>query len=112
MYEFTRIQTMLDMKGVNMREMCDYIGASSGNVSDWKSGRSHPTVDKYVKMADYFGTTVDYLTGREEMPKASTPDAQELLRIFNDADREGKTMILAAAFKEKRRMQEIGGTNL
>lgn len=106
MYEFSRIQQMLDMKGVSMREMYEYIGASSGNVSDWKSGRSHPTVDKYVKMADFFGTTVDYLTGRAEMPMATTPDAQELLRIFNDTDREGKTMILAAAFKEKRRMNK------
>lgn len=107
MYEFSRIQTLLDAHNMSAKEMCDRIGISTGNVSDWKSGRSSPSAEKYCLMADFFMVSVDYLMGRDELPKADTPDAQELLRIFNSADREGKTMILATAFKEKRRMQNL-----
>lgn len=34
-------------------------------LSDWKSGRSTPKIDKLNKIADYFGVTLDYLFGKE-----------------------------------------------
>lgn len=107
MFDYSRIQKLLDEKRMSANDMCKSCGISSGNVSDWKSGRSSPSAEKYCLMADFFYVSVDYLMGRDELPKADTPDAQELLRIFNSADREGKTIILATAFKEKRRMQNM-----
>lgn len=35
-------------------------GIAQSTLSDWKSGRSKPKVDKLKILADYFGVTVDY----------------------------------------------------
>lgn len=40
------------------------LGISSGTITQWKNG-SIPSGENLVKIADYFGCTVDYLLGRE-----------------------------------------------
>ena len=40
------------------------LDVSMGNISDWKNGRSVPNAFSLVKLADYFGCSVDYLLGR------------------------------------------------
>ena len=42
------------------------LDVSMGNISDWKNGRSVPNAVLLVKLADYFGCSVDYLLGRTE----------------------------------------------
>ena len=42
------------------------LDVSMGNISDWKNGRSVPNAVSLVKLADYFGCSVDYLLGRTE----------------------------------------------
>lgn len=42
-------------------------GISSGNISDWKSGRSKPNAETLIKIAEYFSCSVDYLLGRTNM---------------------------------------------
>ena len=42
------------------------LDVSMGNISDWKNGRSVPNAVSLVKLADYFGWSVDYLLGRTE----------------------------------------------
>lgn len=49
-------------------------GISSGNICDWKSGRSKPNAETLVKVADYFSCSADYLLGRtniKELQKQS-----------------------------------------
>lgn len=38
-------------------------GISTATLSDWKTGRSVPKLDKLKKLADYFGVTLNYLIG-------------------------------------------------
>ena len=42
-------------------KLSDDTGISTGNISDWKSGRSMPTASKLVILADYLDCSVDYL---------------------------------------------------
>lgn len=42
------------------------LGIASSSLSEWKSGRSQLKIDKMLKIADYFGVSVEYLmTGKE-----------------------------------------------
>ena len=43
---------------------------ASGTVSEWKKGRA-PQNATLLKIAEYFGVSVDYLLGKEEKPVAS-----------------------------------------
>lgn len=49
---------------------------SSGAITSWKSGRC-PHHKTMIKLADYFGVSVDYLLGKEEAP-IRTPELSQI----------------------------------
>lgn len=51
---------------VSNKDLSQNVGVSSGNISDWKSGRSKPNIDTIIKIADYLDVSVDYLLGRTD----------------------------------------------
>lgn len=53
------------------KKLSEATGISTGNISDWKSGRSKPTADALILVADYFGCSVDYLLGRTDKPEVN-----------------------------------------
>lgn len=40
-------------------------GISNSNLSRWENGKVIPSIDFCVKLADYYGITLDELIGRE-----------------------------------------------
>ncbi len=56
--------TLLQPRGIS-KKLSEATGISSGNISDWKKGRSKPTAEALTLIADYFDVSVDYLLGRE-----------------------------------------------
>lgn len=64
---FYRIQSL----GMTAKKVSDDTGISTGNISDWKSGRSMPTAPKLVILADYLNCSVDYLLGRTDNPEVN-----------------------------------------
>lgn len=64
MYEI--YQKLLDEKGIKNADVSRATGISNMTLSDWKNGKSTPKQDKLMKIADYFGVSLDYLmTGKE-----------------------------------------------
>lgn len=72
-------------KGITQKQLATNIGASQGNIADWKSGKSAPSIDKLPLIADYLNTSVDYLLGRSE-PAAPEldPESQEILDMYTE----------------------------
>lgn len=54
-----------------MKEFCDASGISINTYQNYESGKRTPTADILLKLADFYGVTVDYLLGRE--PQKETP---------------------------------------
>ncbi len=50
-----------DKKGVKDSEVSRATGIPYSTLSDWKSGRYTPKVDKLMKLADYFGVAIEEL---------------------------------------------------
>lgn len=53
------------------------VGVSRQSVYKWESGQSYPDVDKLLKVARFFGVTVDDLLDEERelvLPASGTPD--------------------------------------
>ncbi len=44
---------------------------STGNISDWKKGRSTPKTETLIKIAEYFNVSIDYLVGRTDNPEVN-----------------------------------------
>lgn len=67
MYEI--FEQLLQKYGVTSYKVAKEAGVTQTALSNWKTGRSTPTVKTLQKIADYFGVTVDYLmTGKDEEP--------------------------------------------
>lgn len=58
--------TLMKEKNITQKVLSEAVGVSQGNISDWKSGRSSPTIDALIKSAQYFNVSVDYLLGNNE----------------------------------------------
>ncbi len=83
MYEI--YQRLLDEKGIKNADISRATGISNMTLSDWKNGKSTPKQDKLMKIADYFGVSLDYLmTGSDN--KHSDADALLDVRISEDTE--------------------------
>lgn len=69
MVNLNNLFSRIDELGLNAKKVADDTGISTGNISDWKSGRSMPTATKLGVLADYLDCTVDYLLGRTNIPE-------------------------------------------
>lgn len=54
------------------KDLSNQTGISTGNISDWKSGRSKPGLEALIKIADYFDCSIDYILGRTDIRSMST----------------------------------------
>ncbi len=102
---YNKIQLLMMSRHMNKAELSKAIGVSSGNLSDWANGRSQPSIDKLIKLADYFDVSLDYITGRDDRFPSPSPDCFELIRIYEGLDREGKAVVLGSAYQQKQRSE-------
>lgn len=56
---------------LNAKKISEMTGISSGNISDWKNGRSFPSASKLNILANCLNCSVDYLLGRTNDPQIS-----------------------------------------
>ena len=96
-----RIFLLLDERKISSRAFAAGINISTGNVSDWKSGRSRPNAEAISKIADYFDVSVDYIFGRTDDPappntspeSPATPRAQKVASLFDKAVEDDKKAV-------------------
>lgn len=63
---------MISEKGITQSKLAENTSISTGNISDWKKGKSMPSAVKLDELATYFDCSVDYLLGRTENPNLSS----------------------------------------
>lgn len=72
---YDRIEALCAERGTNVTAMCRQLGISRSSLAELKSGRSKSlNADTVAAIAQYFGTTLDYLVGRTD---AVTPQPRQ-----------------------------------
>ncbi len=61
-----------DAKGCRDSDVAKATNITKSTFSDWKNGRSEPKREKLVKIADFFGVTLEYLTTGKDSPRDYT----------------------------------------
>ena len=56
--------------GLSQLELSKQIGTSHQNIGRWERGEVLPNIDFCVKLADFYGITLDELIGRDKNSKA------------------------------------------
>ena len=54
---------------VSQGDLAENIGVSVNSISAWEQGKSLPDVLNLAKIAEFYGVSIDQLTGHEVMAK-------------------------------------------
>lgn len=99
----------LESKGISDRTCLMACEINPSFLSDWRSGNiKNPAFDKVYRLFKHLNLSMDNMEP-VRAPAKAPEDEEELIRIYRMMKREGKSMILAAAYAEKRRLAEEGG---
>lgn len=60
-----RFRFIIKKFGVTKYRLVKDTGIHESTVYLWQNGQSKPTIESAVKLAEYFGCSVDYIIGRE-----------------------------------------------
>jgi transcriptional regulator with XRE-family HTH domain len=66
-------------KGIGQQELCNFLGIEQSTLANYENDRRTPKAEMISKIADYFGTTSDYLLCRTDVknPSDEISDALE-----------------------------------
>ncbi|MBS5783849.1 MAG: helix-turn-helix domain-containing protein [Clostridium sp.] len=80
MYEV--LSNLMELQGVTPYRLSKETGITQATLSRWKNGITQPSIETLQTLADYFGVTVDYLTGNESHRYHPTKELFELRKIL------------------------------
>lgn len=91
------LKQLREERGITQTELARQLGVVRSTICFYESGQHSPTPDMLIKLADFFGVSVDYLLGREDEYAARVPGgiAAPVGDIANEEERE-----LLALFRE------------
>lgn len=64
-----RLRELIDDSDMSLRDIAADMGISFTVLSDWQCGNKAPRVDNFVKIADYFDVSCDWLLGLSDTKK-------------------------------------------
>lgn len=74
---YLRIEQLIEQQGITKAEFARTIRVSTGNIGDWKRGKSIPGAGVLIDIARTYGTSLDWLL-------LGKPEKQRLLREERD----------------------------
>jgi transcriptional regulator with XRE-family HTH domain len=57
---YRKYEMLLEKYKITSYKVAKETGISTATLSDWKTGRSVPKIDKLKILADYFGVPIEY----------------------------------------------------
>lgn len=100
---YENLKKLCDEKGIKGADLCDAIGYKSHNLlTELKSGRkSTLTIEVGIKIAHYFGVSVEYLLSLEEQEIKKSPEEPKLtegekkcLELYNRISEDSKELFI------------------
>lgn len=104
-----KIKELRKAQGLTTTQLGVAVGCSNPTITHYEKGDRNPDPTMLIKLADFFGVTVDYLLGREEQGQGAaagfamtkraelTPEEDELLYYFRALSPYLKQNLLTAA---------------
>lgn len=89
-----RIRELRKQHKLTLKELGAKMGVAENTMSQYELGRRQPDQETIVKLAHYFGVTVDYLLGGDppENPSVSQQEYQ-LIELFREMTPDERGMV-------------------
>lgn len=97
---------------INQKSLASQFRVTQATISSWENGRTAPSFEQLIQIADYFDVSVDYLIGRTNIdnnyvynPQKDIADILELLQQTDNREREYIYRLLKEYLKVKKNQQ-------
>ena len=64
-----RLREIRKSRGISQLRLAMDLNMNQNTISRYETGEREPGISDLIKIADYFGVSIDYLVGRGENPK-------------------------------------------
>ena len=64
-----RLKELRKQKGVSQLKLAMDLNTNQNTISRYETGEREPGIQELIKIADYFGVSIDYLLEQTENPK-------------------------------------------
>lgn len=76
----TRLRELREDMEIKQMTLAEYLNVTQPTYSDYENGKINIPIETYSKLADFYGTSVDYLIGRTSEKKPYPDRKQGKLR--------------------------------
>ena len=66
---FTRIRDLREDRDLTQAQMAEYLKIHQTTYSDYELGNLNVPIDIFIKLSQFYGTSIDYLAGITDNPK-------------------------------------------
>ena len=67
---FENIRNLREDNDKRQQELADYLNVKQTTYSKYELGKINIPIEVFIKLADYYGVTIDYIVGRTTSDKA------------------------------------------
>lgn len=61
-----RLKFLRKEKNLTQTELGEKVGIKRNTYSDWENGKTEPSLEKLIVLADFFEVSLDWLVGRDK----------------------------------------------
>lgn len=97
-----RLKELRKARKIRQTEVAEVLSCSQGVYSRYESGEREPPFDILVRLADFYGVTVDYLMGRDVASPTPIHEQQS-----TPADREAEAKRILEGLNEKQYQEAL-----
>lgn len=69
----SRIIELIGNRHGAVKELAEYLGISGNNITNWKAGRSDAYKKYAPQIAEYYGVSLDWLSGNSDQKEKPVP---------------------------------------
>ena len=69
MKHYNRLKDVREDRDLTQKDIAIFLNTTRQQVGKWENGTQLMGVDKYIKLAEYYNISIDYLLGLIEVPR-------------------------------------------
>ena len=97
-----RLRMLIDSRGYGMKGLADDMNITSATLSRYLSGNRSPDLGYVVKLAEFFGVSIDWLIGiNDDRYETLPPEIREVAHLYCLATDDDRNVVQAVLNKYK-----------
>ena len=92
-----KIKELREEKNWQQKDIATTLNRTTACISSWETGKTEPSIEDILKLADLFDVSCDYLLGRTDdvgVVNTLSPAQNQLLSLYQSLPREDQYRVL------------------